>query len=274
MSLFVIDADKCKRDGLCVAVCPHGIIEMTDKGQVPSPIDGADEQCITCGHCVAVCPHGALSHKLMNPNDCPDVQKGLLPDFEQVEHFLRHRRSVRNYKDEPVAKDVVKKLIRIASFAPSGHNLQPVHWLVIDNASEVRRLAGLVCDWMRIMIKEHPGIAGPMHFDAVVDSWERGTDRILRGAPILIVAHAPQAITTAQSACLIAMTYLELAAAAAGMGACWAGYFNAAATNYRPLIHALALPEGHQSFCAMMLGHKKYAYQRLPLRNAPQIVWR
>jgi len=36
----------------------------------------------------------------------------------------------------------------------------------------------------------------------------------------------------------------------------------------------LALPEGHVPFGAMMVGRPKYRYQRLPLRNEPQITWR
>ena len=72
----------------------------------------------------------------------------------------------------------------------------------------------------------------------------------------------------------IALTYLELAATSMGLGCCWAGYFNAAAASFPPLIEALALPEGHQSYGAMMIGFPQYQYQRLPARNEPAITWR
>jgi nitroreductase len=113
-----------------------------------------------------------------------------------------------------------------------------------------------------------------MRMDRVVAAWERGQDRVLRGAPHLIVAHGPKALPSAQSACIIALTYLELAATALGLGACWAGYFNAAASFYGPMMEVLNLPEGHQSFGAMMVGHRKYDYHRLPLRNEARVVWR
>jgi len=96
---------------------------------------------------------------------------------------------------------------------------------------------------------------------------------VLRGAPQLIIAHG-QALPPTQTACVIALTYLELAAFAQGLGACWAGYFNAAATFYPPMQQALALPEGHQSFGAMMVGYPKFQYHRLPLRNEAKITWR
>ncbi|MGB6063513.1 MAG: nitroreductase family protein [Desulfomonilaceae bacterium] len=274
MSLFVVDEEKCQRDSFCIAECPVGLIEIKEGGAFPSPIPGAEGLCIDCGHCVAVCPAEALSHRSMRPEDCPPVQERLFLDPEHAEHFLRARRSIRDYKNKPVDRAILTRLIEIARFAPSGHNLQPVNWLVIEDGREVRRLGGLVIDWMRLMIGEHPELAEPMHFDRVVEAWERGRDRVLRGAPHLIVAHGPQSMPIVQSACIIALTYMDLAAPSFGLGTCWAGYFNAAATSYPPMQEALALPENHQSYGALMVGYPKYQYRRLPLRKEPNISWR
>ena len=274
MSLIVVDEEKCKRDGVCVAECPAQIIEFKSENSTPAPTDDADERCINCGHCVAVCPHGALSHRIMTSEQCPPVKKEWLLGPEQVEHFLRARRSIRTYKEEAVAREMLAKLIDIARFAPSGHNVQPVKWLIIYERDEVRRLAGLVIDWMRFMLEEQSSFAKALHMDHVVASWEAGMDRVCRGAPHVIMAHAPKDERTAPAACTIALTYLELAAPSFGLGACWAGYFNAAATLWPAMQQALGLPQGHSSFGAMMVGHTKYKYLRLPLRNEAQITWR
>ena len=106
MSLFVIDKDKCRRDGCCTEECPLGLIEIKGEGAFPSSVEGANELCIDCGHCVTVCPAGALSHRNMRPEDCPPVQKQLLLTPEHAEHFLRSRRSIRTYKDRPVDRAV------------------------------------------------------------------------------------------------------------------------------------------------------------------------
>lgn len=66
----------------------------------------------------------------------------------------------------------------------------------------------------------------------------------------------------------------NLAAPSMGLGACWAGYFNAAASLWPPMQEALGLPEDHTAFGSMMIGYPKYAYYRLPLRNEPHITWR
>jgi nitroreductase/NAD-dependent dihydropyrimidine dehydrogenase PreA subunit len=274
MSVINVDKEKCKRDGICAAACPMRIIELKEDSPVPASTQDADELCINCGHCVAICPHGALSLKTMPSEQCPPIQKEWKLGTDQAEHFLRDRRSIRVYKDKPVDKETLTRLINIARYAPSGHNLQPVKWHVIYDSKEVQRLAGFVIDWMRYMIKEQPEVAAAMHMSRVVHGWESGIDGICRSAPHVIVAHAPKADRTASAACTIALTYLELAAPSLDMGACWGGFFNAAATFWPPMQEALGLPQDHASFGAMMVGYAKYKYYRLPLRNEPQITWR
>jgi nitroreductase/NAD-dependent dihydropyrimidine dehydrogenase PreA subunit len=274
MSLFVVDSEKCNRDGICVETCPARIIELKDSNDVPVPASDADDICINCGHCVSVCPTGALSLSSMPTEACPPIRKELSIDLEQVEQFMRSRRSIRTFTDQVVDRDVLVKLITLASYAPSGHNTQPVEWQVVYDTNEVRRLAGLVVDWMRHVIKEQPDLAASMHLERAVTAWESGEERICRGAPHVIVAHAPKDLRPAMGACTIALTYLELGAPAFGLGACWAGYFNAASNLWPAMTEALDLPAGHASFGAMMVGYPKYKYQRLPLRNDAKISWK
>ena len=274
MTLFVIDEEKCIRDGICVETCPRQIIVLENHATVPVPTEDAEELCITCGHCVAVCPTGAISLSTIKPEECPPIKKEWLLSPEQAEHFLRSRRSIRTYTDKAVDREVLSKLIQLACHAPSGHNSQPVQWRVIYDSDEVQRLAGLVVDWMRNLINEQPALSASLHSDRLVAAWDAGKDCICRNAPHVIVAHAPEDLLVAPSACTIALTYLELAAPAFGLGACWAGYFDSAANLWPPLKDALELPDGHASFGAMMIGYPKYKYQRMPLRNQAKISWR
>ena len=111
--LFYVDAEKCNRDGICVEACGRRLIEMGEADSVPTLISGVEELCINCGHCVAVCPSGALALHTMKPEDCPQIKKELFIDLEQAEQFLRSRRSIRNYKDNPVERDKLNKLIQV-----------------------------------------------------------------------------------------------------------------------------------------------------------------
>jgi nitroreductase len=247
------------------------IIQMKDG--LPVPVNGAEALCIHCGHCVAVCPTAAFTLEGMAPSDClPVVHENLL-NPERAEHFLRYRRSIRNYKEKQVSKDTLSELIRIASHAPTGHNSQPVVWQVIYEREDVKRLSGLVIDWMKYMIKNHPQVAAMLHLDLVVAGWRMGMDTVSRSAPHLILANGIKANPMAKDACTISMTYLELAIPAFGLGGCWNGFFNAAAQAYPPLKEALGLKDGMENFGAMMVGYPKFKYHRMPPRNEPVVIW-
>ncbi|MEA3221801.1 MAG: nitroreductase family protein [Thermodesulfobacteriota bacterium] len=270
----MVDHERCKRDGICIAECPAQIIEFKDKGAFPTIIRGGDEYCIKCGHCVAVCPHGAMSHAIMKPEDCPPLRNEWALGPQQVEHLLRARRSIRNYKKKHVTRDVLTRLIDIARYAPSGHNQQPVNWIVIYDSDEVRRLAGMVIDLMRHLINEKSPLAAIFPFDRIVAAWDSGEDRICRGAPHLILTHAHKDDATAISASTIAPAYLDIAAPSFGLGTCWAGYVTSAAIFWPPMHEALGLPEEDLIYGAMMIGFPKFKYHRLPKRNDARITWR
>jgi nitroreductase/NAD-dependent dihydropyrimidine dehydrogenase PreA subunit len=272
--LFNVDAEKCNYCGICVEVCGRNIIEMKDKDSVPITVGGADELCNNCGHCVVACPPGALSRQAMKPEDCPPIQRDLLITTEQAEQFFRSRRSIRNYKDKPVSRDILSKLIELAGYAPSAHNARPVHLMVIEDSDGVKRLAGLVIEWMRLMIKNSPSLSDALHLDRVIGFWESGEDPICRNAPHLIIAHAPEIGGMAHEDCILALSYLELAAPIWGLGATWAGYVMATNVFHPPFAEELNLPEGHKSFGTMMVGYPKFKYLRLALRDSPKVSWR
>jgi len=94
------------------------------------------------------------------------------------------------------------------------------------------------------------------------------------GHCVAVCPTGAKSVATAGVDCSIALTYLELAAFSMGLGACWAGWFNFAANHHPPLTEALRLPEGHAVFGAMMLGHPRHGYQRIPPRKEPAIAWR
>lgn len=274
MSHFTINSGKCKQDGICASECPVGIIRWKGAGTFPTAVPGAEKYCLYCGHCVAVCPHEAISLKTLAPENCVPVDETLIPKPEQMEHLIRSRRSIRTFKRQIVEEEQILKLINIARYAPTGHNLQQVHWLVVKEPEEVARLAGLVVDWMRYMIENKPEIAAAVAMPQVVAAWEQGKDAVCRHAPHLILTHAPKKVASSPTDCVIALTYLELTAYSMGLGTCWAGYFTTAANVYPPLAKALDLPEDHRVPGALLLGHPKFKYHRLPERNEPKITWR
>ena len=62
---------------------------------------------------------------------------------EAVLNNIRTRRVVREMSDEPVSREQVETVLEAARWAPSGGNLRPIRYIVIQD-EETRRLIRLV----------------------------------------------------------------------------------------------------------------------------------
>ncbi len=274
MITIKVDKNICRHDGKCVEICPVGILQMNEKEGVPEFIPGGGELCINCGHCFAFCPPGAIELSTMNVKDSAQLDHTKLPAAAQVELFLKGRRSVRRYKDEPVTKEEIEKLLDIARYAPSGINRQPVDWLVINDKNKVHELAGSIVGWMEKLIKSGSSFAESFNFGRLVESWKKGEDKVCRGAPCVIIACGVKDDPIVPQSCTISAEYLELAAFGSGLGACWAGYVQMAVNMSEEIRKSIGLSSRAIAGAAMMLGRPKYRYSRIPSRNPTKVIWK
>ena len=111
-------------------------------------------------------------------------EKEVIAKSENYYKKISKRRSVRDFSDKEVPREVIENILKAAGSAPSGANKQPWTFCVISNTelkSEIRKLAE---------IEEYENYHGRMS-----DSWKEdlehlGTDHIkefLEIAPYLIV---------------------------------------------------------------------------------------
>jgi len=259
VSRIIIDKSLCKRDGACVAVCPYRTLTVGEEGY---PEEVPDSDCILCGHCVAVCGFDALTHtELPKEAFLPVSQES--PSPAVMDGFLMSRRSVRAFKDRPVARETLVALLEVARRAPTATNSQKLHWIVVGDGAKVHALSEEAMNWLRTS-----GIS-----PAMLKQWENGYDFILRGAPTVVVACAPADYGWGKQDCAIALTFLELAAEARNLGVCWAGFLTRVAGVHAPLRQALSVPEGYVVHGGLMLGEGKYSYSRIPPRKPLSVQW-
>lgn len=269
-----VQANQCSQCHVCIENCPLGLLALDKESGLPSMESSYDSVCVRCGQCESACPTGALRVDPASSQPQKPLDKSLNISSQQIAHHMRGRRSIRRYQEKPVDKAVLESLMEIARHAPSGHNGQPLHWTLVYDMEETKRVTGIVMDWMRGLVKEKHPMAKQLNFALFVRAYEKGADPICRHAPHLVVVHADKNNTIAPTDAVIAMTYLELAAPAFDVGTCWAGYFKMAATLSPQLQQALGIPEGNTALGAMMLGYPKTKYYRYPERNAAKILWK
>jgi len=267
------DKNTCKGDGKCAEICPLKILQMNEQ-RLPEFIPGGGDLCINCGHCFSFCPFGSIELSTMNAKGAMRLDHSKLPSAEQAELFLKGRRSIRNYKDQPLENESIEKLIDVARYAPSGINRQPVDWLAINSKEKVHELAGSVVSWMEELLRANSPLAESLNFKFLVGSWKNGDDKICRGAPCIIIAYGVKDDPMVPQSCTISAAYLELAAFGFGLGACWAGYVNMAVNMSENVRKFAGISSRAVAGAAMMVGHPKYRYSRIPFRNPAKIIWK
>lgn len=259
MSQIVIDTARCRKDLACVAVCPSGTLAAGPDGH---PIEAEPGRCIFCGHCVAICGAGAITHAGLPAGPFLPVPHKL-PAPQLVDALLLSRRSVREFKSQPVARQTLAALLDLARCAPTASNSQRLHWIVVTGRDRVHALAEEAVRFIRASGSNPAGIA----------RWDAGHDFVLRGAPAVVAACTPTPYEWGRQDCAIALTYMELAAEARGLGVCWAGYLTRVAALHPPLRQALAVPPDYTVHGALMLGHRQFTYRRIPPRKPLSVQW-
>jgi len=150
--VITIDYAKCTACGLCVQVCKDYSLEIRDgKLQITDqPVFG----CIGCGHCMAVCPVSAIhvSGRTLTESDLFDLPASeTASDYSQILNLMLRRRSIREFKKQPVEKEKIEQILKAASTAPMGLPPTDVHVLVFDSTEKIRDFSFDFCRYLEGM---------------------------------------------------------------------------------------------------------------------------
>ena len=258
---FKVNQATCIKCSKCVTECPARIISMDDG--IPFITQEKEALCYKCEHCLSICPTASISILGYDPKNSLPLT-GNLPDSPQMELLIKARRAVRQYKPENLEQDVIKNLLEVACYAPTGRNTRQVRFTVVDNRL---KLAEIRDEMMAKLVKISNGPGFPVgmeFFSSYVKQWEEERiDFIFRGAPHFIIASAPKDIPTPSEDCVIALTTFELYAQTLGVGTVWDGLAKWLISELLPEFKTrLGIPEDHVIGYAMAFGKPAVNYTR------------
>ena len=128
------------------------------------------------------------------------------------------RHSVRDFRPDPVPREVVERMIRAASAAPSSMNEQP--WAFYCCVGDTRVRLGEIVSQTTVHLSEYMEMLGPKHYEEAVEWYSS-----LGNAPLLIAVSCPNPDTdfTAMNRFIslgAALENLLLTATAEGVSTC------------------------------------------------------
>jgi nitroreductase len=219
-----------------------------------------------------------------------------LPDHnindENFVNFLANRRSVRNFKDKPVPRELLDKIVHSIAFAPNGSQPQKVNITVVNNRHLIETALPKLAQFTKNIVKwvENPLVRFIIkrknnretfntltnHFYPIAKSdnynLEYG-DRITRGAPAMIIFHAHMDAEEHTDNSLIYATYAMLTAHSLGLGATMISIVPRAINRMQELKEIFEIPEEHEAVISVIIGYPKYKYKRAIIRDVQQLNW-
>lgn len=293
------DPDKCTGCGRCLLNCPYRCWEM---GPDDVPVMREGRTCFSCFNCLVACEDDAIS--IVQPyevhgggyfdTDFPPIKWPLEPrDAEgrpdawtETERLIIERRSVRNFKKDPVPDPLIRRVLEAGRFAPSGGNNQPWKFAVVTDTDLIAELeesiqAVWAADhWALADENVAPNLVGVIPdevFDPRVRQGLRSTALkelpVFLDAPcvIFIAGNEKMAIPVLQAG--ICGQNMNLAAMALGLGFVWTN-FGAMGVERLPEVKAkLGFEHPWVMRAAVCLGYPRFRQRGAVPRHYRPVTW-
>lgn len=275
--------NKCKQCLLCARDCVAGVWRIVDGKSQPVDIDS----CNRCGHCLAVCAFDAIIHDGLKKEQTVKLNKDNL-NPEVFREIIIGRRSMRQFKNMPVPRDVIEQIIDLARYAPTASNEQNVGYIVITDKKLIEEAANTIFKFVnRLYNKTKRGIGRIIvnltglnnnRYLKVMEyvqkqNAETGRDFILHNAPVLILIHAPKKARFASDNCNIAASTVINYAHALGLGTCLIGFMVMFLSFSRSQRKKFGIPKGRRVYASLVMGYPAYKYTYIASRKKPEVQW-
>ena len=289
MATIQIDAECCQKCGTCVQICPN-IFTQDAARTIPYLLDTS--HCSECGHCVAICPSEAISHSSFLPDNIHPIESALLPNRAQLMELLRSRRSIREFRKQPVERTLIEQMIEGARFAPSAHNVQSTKFIVVQDKAVLSQVVKLTINqfalWrnlirnplIRPFTRVMMGASGQkmlnglvQTFTDLISQYKQGKDPILREASTLLLFHADRYAGFSGVNANLALQNASLVAETLKLGAFYTGYIVSASNFNSKMAKLLKLPPTHKIYGGLAIGYPRFHYTNWIERKTAHIQW-
>ena len=264
--MIVINQEKCIGCGQCLNICFSGVLKVED-----GKANCVKEECLHCGQCVAICPVNAVS---IPEYDMDEVEEYNEETFkiapENYLHAVKFRRSIRNFKPEPIEHEKMVNILNAGRYSATAKNMQACKFVLIQNELE---------EFKELFWEQVPELANALketlpRYHALFTYFARKRkknpkdDALFFNTPSFLVIAADNPWDAG-----LAAANIENMAVAEGAGALYSGYTMRLINASPKLKEWLGIGETPVA-CCMLLGYPTYKFKRTAPRKKGMITYR
>lgn len=272
--MFNINKEKCIACKQCINDCPAKTISLQDE---KAEIDNS--KCLKCGHCIAICPVEAVSTDEYNMNDVKSYDKeSFTVESENYLNFIKFRRSVRKFKNQPVEKEKLLKIIEAGRYTQTSTNSQDVSYIVLtEKLDEFKELAfkSLKQKGEYILANMTPETEYLRRYATIwlhlYDLYKKdpiANDTLFFNAPavIFVVSKTPLngGLVSANMANMVETL---------GLGTFFSGFSTVAMQDNKELMNLIGLDDSKHLISSLVIGYPAVKYKRTVPRKNASVKW-
>jgi nitroreductase len=174
---------------------------------------------------------------------------------------IYERRSVRDFEDKPVPKEVVEELLNAAVMAPSARNTQPWHFTIVQDRETIDKLGDKAAE-MRGMLGK--GMKAGLRL--------AGKGTIFYNAPLLVIISGKTGYDYLKDDVNLAVQNMFLAAHSLGLGSCWIGMAKVLNSDAEAR-QELGLSSDLEIVAPLIFGYPKKQDKKIPERKPRILKW-
>lgn len=263
-----IDKEKCIGCGACVKDCfPENLFLENGKAEIKG-------RCMQCGHCIAICPVNAVSITNYPQDGIEEYDKesfDVSPD--KLLNFIKFRRSTRHYKNKPVEKEKLERILEAGRYTATGSNIQDVSYIVVQETLEdIKPIIWESLYEFALENMNEKGVIGAYapRWIKMYEDYKKDPEKdvLFFKAPVLLIVTALSPLNGG-----LASSNIELMANAEKLGVLFTGFIERALKNSEKAKKILGIDKKEIISC-MLMGYPDIKFRRTVPRKKAEISWK